>query len=63
MVRLAFNLIFVPQVIKNLSKFKIDCCIHAGALFYFVWVLGLISNSSLNSNRIVWFELEKENEI
>ena len=33
LLRIAFNLIFVPQVIKILSKVKFCCFIHAGALF------------------------------
>ena len=60
MFSLAFNLIFVSQVIKICLSLKIWCCIHAGAFVLFVWVLELNSNSILNSNRFGWVSLNRK---
>jgi hypothetical protein len=52
--RLAFNLIFVPQVIKILSKVKFCCCIMLEHLFFlFACVHKVVEfKFCLNSNRI-----------
>ena len=52
MFSMAFNPIFVPQIIKILSKVKFCCCIMLEHLFLFACVHKVVEfKICLNSNR------------
>ena len=63
MLSLAFNLIFVPQVIKFILG-QICLCNHAGAYFKLVERIGFEFKFSLNSNSFecVWRRKDERNQ-